>query len=386
MTNKKGPLAGLRVLDFGHFIAGPLAGVFLADQGAEVIQVRNPRARMWDSNTEATLARGKRSVDADLRELTEQQRILALAAECDVVLENFRPGVMERLGLGYETVLAVNPGVIYVSMPGYSRHDPRAHLPVWDGTINAASGLYTDLSIGGVAVDLPPAYTPLTLPSVYAGLWGAISTLAALYARQSHGHGDRIEVPLMDAAMSAAAGVIFQIADQPARYNAPPVSRRWLDRISLRRLPAGIAAKTHDLVGRMMPPLFRNYVCGDDQQLFLCAIDNANHIAKLVAVMGRFPLPVEVIPMAAQQIARRFAALGGSARLRLKDGVPLVTDNGQHILDVTGLQITDPLAFESQVNNWPGVVTVGVFAHQKAHVCLLGTASGVKTFEFGGAA
>ena len=286
MTNKKGPLAGLRVLDFGHFIAGPLAGVFLADQGAEVIQVRNPRARMWDSNTEATLARGKRSVDADLRELTEQQRILALAAECDVVLENFRPGVMERLGLGYETVLAVNPGVIYVSMPGYSRHDPRAHLPVWDGTINAASGLYTDLSIGGVAVDLPPAYTPLTLPSVYAGLWGAISTLAALYARQSHGHGDRIEVPLMDAAMSAAAGVIFQIADQPARYNAPPVSRRWLDRISLRRLPAGIAAKTHDLVGRMMPPLFRNYVCGDDQQLFLCAIDNANHIAKLVAVMG----------------------------------------------------------------------------------------------------
>lgn len=115
---------------------------------------------------------------------------------------------------------------------------------------------------------------------------------------------------------------------------------------------------------------------------FVCIADES----KWVPVLGAFPLPVEVIPMAAQQIARRFAALGSSARLRLKDGVPLVTDNGQHILDVIGLQIADPLAFESQVNNWPGVVTVGVFAHQKAHVCLLGTASGVKTFEFSGAA
>jgi ribose 5-phosphate isomerase A len=86
--------------------------------------------------------------------------------------------------------------------------------------------------------------------------------------------------------------------------------------------------------------------------------------------------------MAAQRIARQFEALGGVATLRMKDGQPLVTDNGQHILDVTGLQIADPLAFESEVNNWPGVVTVGVFAHQKAHVCLLGTAAGVKKVAF----
>ena len=86
--------------------------------------------------------------------------------------------------------------------------------------------------------------------------------------------------------------------------------------------------------------------------------------------------------MAAAQIARRFKALGGQATLRQKDGQPLVTDNGQHIMDVRGLMIGDPLAFESQVNQWPGVVTVGVFAHQKAHVCLLGTAQGVRTLAF----
>ena len=79
---------------------------------------------------------------------------------------------------------------------------------------------------------------------------------------------------------------------------------------------------------------------------------------------------------------RQFAALGGLARLRVKDGQPIVTDNGQHILDVSGVSITDPLGFESQVNQWPGVVTVGVFAYQKADVCLLGTPTGVEVLQF----
>jgi ribose 5-phosphate isomerase A len=86
--------------------------------------------------------------------------------------------------------------------------------------------------------------------------------------------------------------------------------------------------------------------------------------------------------MAARRIARQFAAMGGDAKLRQKDGAPLVTDNGQHILDVTGLKIVDPLAFEATVNNWPGVVCVGVFAFQKASVCLLATGAGVKTLTF----
>lgn len=124
--------------------------------------------------------------------------------------------------------------------------------------------------------------------------------------------------------------------------------------------------------------LTREKIVAALSERFVCIADES----KWVPVLGRYPLPVEVIPMAAQQIARRFAALGGVARLRLKDGVPLVTDNGQHILDVTGLHIADPVAFESTVNDWPGVVTVGVFAHQKAHVCLLGTTSGVKTVVF----
>jgi ribose 5-phosphate isomerase A len=124
--------------------------------------------------------------------------------------------------------------------------------------------------------------------------------------------------------------------------------------------------------------LTREKIVAAQSRKFVCIADES----KLVPVLGNFPLPVEVIPMAAKRIARQFTALGGKAVLRLKDGKPLVTDNGQHILDVTGLKITDPLAFESQVNQWPGVVTVGVFAFQKAHVCLLGAPGGVKTLTF----
>ena len=124
--------------------------------------------------------------------------------------------------------------------------------------------------------------------------------------------------------------------------------------------------------------LTREKIVAAQSRRFVCIADES----KLVKTLGAFPLPVEVIPMATARLVRQFAALGGSASVRLKDGAPLVTDNGQHILDVTGLQISDPLAFESQVNQWPGVVTVGVFAHQKASVCLLGTPGGVRTLTF----
>jgi len=124
--------------------------------------------------------------------------------------------------------------------------------------------------------------------------------------------------------------------------------------------------------------LTREKIVAAQSRKFVCIADQS----KYVATLGSYPLPVEVVPMAAKRVAQQFVALGGTATLRIKDGAPLVTDNGQHLLDVTGLKITDPLAFESQVNQWPGVVTVGVFAFQKANVCLLGTEDGVKTLVF----
>jgi ribose 5-phosphate isomerase A len=124
--------------------------------------------------------------------------------------------------------------------------------------------------------------------------------------------------------------------------------------------------------------LTREKIVAAQSRRFVCIADES----KLVPVLGRFPVPVEIIPMAAQRLMRQFTAMGGTAAVRMKDGTPLLTDNGQQILDVAGLQIREPLAFETQVSQWPGVVTVGVFAHQRAAVCLLGTAAGVKMLEF----
>jgi ribose 5-phosphate isomerase A len=124
--------------------------------------------------------------------------------------------------------------------------------------------------------------------------------------------------------------------------------------------------------------LTREKIVAAQSKKFVCIADES----KLVETLGAFPLPVEVIPMATAHVIKQFVAMGGKATVRMKEGKPLVTDNGQHIVDVTGLQIKDPLAFESTISQWPGVVTVGVFAHQKAQVCLLGTANGVKTLTF----
>ena len=126
--------------------------------------------------------------------------------------------------------------------------------------------------------------------------------------------------------------------------------------------------------------LTREKIVAAQSRRFVCIAD----ASKKVPVLGRFPIPVEVVPMSAQQLVRRFAAMGGQATLRQAKGGggALVTDNGQHILDVAGLAIADPLGFETQVSQWPGVVTVGVFAHQRAQVCLLGTPEGVQTLTF----
>lgn len=124
--------------------------------------------------------------------------------------------------------------------------------------------------------------------------------------------------------------------------------------------------------------LTREKIVAAQSRRFVCIADES----KLVQTLGAFPVPVEIIPMATSRLIRQFAALGAQASVRLKDGEALVTDNGQHILDVRGLQVTDPVDFELEVSQWPGVVTVGVFAMQKAHLCLLGTAQGVRTLTF----
>ena len=161
-----GALAGVRVVDFGQYIAGPMAAMMLADQGADVIRVDPPGGPRWDSPANAALLRGRRSVVLDLTLAEDRERALKLMAGADVVIENFRPGVMTRLGIGPERLSTVAPQLIYCSMPGFGHDDERADIPGWEGVVMAAGGAYSmrGLRIGGVTqADASPCSPPSPL-------------------------------------------------------------------------------------------------------------------------------------------------------------------------------------------------------------------------------
>jgi ribose 5-phosphate isomerase A len=178
------------------------------------------------------------------------------------------------------------------------------------------------------------------------------------------------------------AGAVSSSQASTARLLAHGI--RVLDASEVESLPVYVdGADEIDGQGHMIKgggaALTREKIVADLAQRFVCIAD----ASKQVPVLGKFPLPVEVIEMAVAQLVRRFGAIGGTATLRLKpDGQPLLTDNGHPLLDVRGLHITDPVALEAEINQWPGVVSVGLFARHRASLCLLGTAAGVQTLVF----
>lgn len=197
------PLDGLRVVDFGQWLAGPLVAVWLADAGADVIRVDPPGGPRWDHPANAMLQRGKRSLVLDLKNEADHAVAQELIARADIVIEGFRPGVMDRLGLGAESMVANHRRLIYCSIPGFAADDPRANLPGWEGVVEAAAGLY--LFPGCVPMNYigdrsgEPIFSALPLASSYAAFVAAHSLAAALIVRERSGCGQRVEVPLFDA-------------------------------------------------------------------------------------------------------------------------------------------------------------------------------------------
>ena len=175
----------------------------------------------------------------------------------------------------------------------------------------------------------------------------------------------------------AIAGAVSSSAQSTLRLQALGI--RVFDANQVERIPVYIdGADEIDGRGCMIKgggaALTREKIVADLAERFVCIADES----KRVEVLGKFPLPVEVIEMGREQVARRFRALGG--RPLLREGV--ITDNGHPLLDVHGLSITDPLALEAEINQWPGVVAVGLFARHRARVCLLGTVNGVQRLLF----
>lgn len=196
-----GPLHGIRVADFGHKIAGPLTAVMLADQGADVVHIDPPGAGAADEPADAFFNRGKRRITLDLKEPGDLATARTLIAHSDVLIENFRPGVMSRLGLGYAELSAASPRLVYCSLPGFGTTDPRAGLPGWEGVIDAATG-NCRIRAGEAPEHWDtsrPTYSSVPGASTAAAFLAAVAVVSALVERNQSGRGQHIEVPLFDA-------------------------------------------------------------------------------------------------------------------------------------------------------------------------------------------
>ena len=220
-----GALDGIRVVDFGHYIAGPLSGMLLADQGADVVKIDPPGGPRWQTPGNATWNRGKRSITLDLKDDADRATARRLAQSADVLVENFRPGVMDRLGLGAELLLEANPRLIYCSLPGFASDDPRAQTRAWEGVLGAATATYSTPG-DGLASEERPVLTAIPISSSYGAFLASVSIAMALNAREREGVGQRIEVPLFDATFTAIGSRGTRVHDPSKR--APERADGWV--------------------------------------------------------------------------------------------------------------------------------------------------------------
>ena len=224
-------LEDIRVIDFGQYIAGPMAAMLLGDQGADVIRIDPPGGPRWNPSGNATWNRNKRSIVLDLKKDADRETARQLIAGADVVIENFRPGVMDRLGLGAAGMTEANPRLIYCSLPGFGSDDPRAQLKAWEGVVGAATGAYR----ASHASQGRPVYTVIPYGSAYAAFLCAVTVAIALNARARSGLGQVVEIPLFDATFTVVGARGLLVNGKPVpepEFNwsrqLPCKDGRWL--------------------------------------------------------------------------------------------------------------------------------------------------------------
>ncbi|HRI94046.1 MAG TPA: CoA transferase [Nocardioides sp.] len=212
------PLSGVRVLELGQLIAGPFCGQLLADFGADVVKIEDPNRsdpmRQWGvieqgkSLSWNVIARGKRCVCADLRTVEGREFVLRLAAQSDVVVENFRPGTMERFGLAHEDLERVRPGIILTRVSGFGQDGPYAHRPGY-GSIGEAMGGLRHL-IG--EPDRPPSRMGVSIGDLLTGMHAALGTLLALRVRDRTGQGQIVDASIFESVLALTESLVSEYA------------------------------------------------------------------------------------------------------------------------------------------------------------------------------
>jgi crotonobetainyl-CoA:carnitine CoA-transferase CaiB-like acyl-CoA transferase len=232
VANSKAPLAGIRVLDLTRVLAGPFCAMMLGDMGAEVIKVEEPGkgddTRSWPPFVEGestyfmSVNRNKQSVTLNLKAPEGRKIFQALARKSDVLLENFRPGTMEKLGFGYKALAKLNPRLVYCSVSGFGESGPEAHRAGYDLIIQAESGV---MDLTGFS-DGPPVKVGNSVGDLVAGMSAAHGVVLALLARTRTRRGQKVEISMLDVMASLLtyqAGIYFGTGQRPTRRgNAHP--------------------------------------------------------------------------------------------------------------------------------------------------------------------
>jgi crotonobetainyl-CoA:carnitine CoA-transferase CaiB-like acyl-CoA transferase len=250
-------LSGFTVLDFGRYIPGPYAAMLLAEQGAEVIKIEPPGGDPARGHPAfRVFNRSKRGLVLDLKKQAGREAAQALAAKADVLVQNFRPGAAERLGLGYEALRGLNPRLVYLAITGFGPAGPYRDIAGWEPLVGAVSGVHVEQGGRG---SLPPAYIVLPLSSYYAAFMAAYAVTIALYAREKTGRGQRVDISLLGAILAASSGLMLNFEGQI-------------------RIP---------FTGSQgVSPIYRLYQ-GSDGQWFFLALGNLTFFAKFALLMER---------------------------------------------------------------------------------------------------
>ncbi|MDF1608884.1 CoA transferase [Hoeflea sp. YIM 152468] len=278
------PLTGVKVVDFGQYIAGPAVAMLLGDLGATVIHIDPPDGPMWQSPANATLMRNKMIVNLDLKSEDGLEKARALCAEADIIIENFRPGKLARLGIDFAAMRQERPDLITVSLPGFASNDEeRRELRAFESVIAASSGVFTDMGLNRVLMGLSPSFSPLPLSSAYASQIAASSTVLALQSRQLTGLGDQIEVPLAAAVMEGLCYNSIKVSDMPSRY----LTQREIE-IERRRVEGLPMNVSYEDLQELLDPFFRSYMCKDGRMFYVVCPSHKNHARRCLQVLGLY--------------------------------------------------------------------------------------------------
>ncbi|NVK42020.1 MAG: CoA transferase [Oceanospirillaceae bacterium] len=276
------PLNGVRVVDFGQQIAGPAAAMALADFGATVIHIDPPGGPTWKHPANAILNRNKMSLELDLKSDEGRTQALALIEKADIVIENFRPDVMKRLGIDFKALRAVRPELITLSIPGFASNDSlRREWKATEAVVAATCGGFTDMGFNRVLMGLNPSFTPLPLGSSYATALSAASAVLALLEREKTGRGDHIEVPVAAAMMEGLSYNSYVIEGLPERYKT--MREHEIAYRKANNIPLDLS---YEDLQEFLDPFYRTYECADGRMFYCVCPSHRNHAKRALTVLG----------------------------------------------------------------------------------------------------